>query len=249
MSATTESGFVAGTLVHTDNGLVAIDKLKVGDNVLSRVENNPEAELAYKKVLSTFKSAQKKKIIYVNYLNEKGSGYFFCTENHPFWVDEYIDVKQDTTKPLVWLPAIDLEGTELHVFRTFDGDRTVVNTFEDNAKQITAMSCNPKWGTLTNPSDPYGIVDFSSGKPELLGGGGPRFISATHHTFGCLIDTEAVKMFPATDDIPEIQAFIMHDIEKNGCNGDYHDHVYNITVEDNHTYFVGHTGIWVKTQA
>lgn len=247
MSATKQSGFVAGTLVHTDNGLVPIDKLKVGDKVLSRDENNPDGELAYKKVLSTFKSAQKQTIIYVNYLNEKGSGYFFCTENHPFWVDEYIDVKQGTTKPLGWLPAIDLEGTELHVLRTFDDARTVVNTFEDSAKQITAMSCNPKWGTLENPSDSFGIVDFGSGKPELLGGGA-RFRPCTHQKFGCLIDTESVKMFPATDDIPEIQAFIEHDIEKSGYNGDYQDYVYNIKVENNHTYFVGHTGIWVKGQ-
>ncbi len=48
------AGFVAGTLVHTDKGLVPIEQIKVGGLVLSRNENNPNGELAYKKVLKTF---------------------------------------------------------------------------------------------------------------------------------------------------------------------------------------------------
>ena len=35
------SGFVAGTLVHTDKGLVPIQNLKVGDLVLSKNEFEP----------------------------------------------------------------------------------------------------------------------------------------------------------------------------------------------------------------
>ncbi len=44
-------GFVAGTLVHTDKGLVPIEQLKVGDSVLSKPES---AELTYKPVVNTF---------------------------------------------------------------------------------------------------------------------------------------------------------------------------------------------------
>ena len=36
-------GFVAGTLVHTDKGLVPIEQIKVGDMVLSKHENGEEA--------------------------------------------------------------------------------------------------------------------------------------------------------------------------------------------------------------
>lgn len=54
-------GFVAGTLIHTDKGLVPIQELKVGDMVLSRDEHNTDGELAYKRVLNTFVSAQKQK--------------------------------------------------------------------------------------------------------------------------------------------------------------------------------------------
>ncbi|RYY79064.1 MAG: hypothetical protein EOO69_07935 [Moraxellaceae bacterium] len=74
-----QSGFVAGTLVHTDKGLVPIEQLKVGDRVLSMPEEGI-GEKAYKRVLKTFKSAEKMPIM----------GPFptvYCTANHPFWVD------------------------------------------------------------------------------------------------------------------------------------------------------------------
>jgi hypothetical protein len=44
----TTSGFVAGTLVHTDKGLVPIEQLKIGDLVLSRPDNDPQAPNQYK---------------------------------------------------------------------------------------------------------------------------------------------------------------------------------------------------------
>ncbi|MED6317855.1 MAG: hypothetical protein VYA60_11565, partial [Pseudomonadota bacterium] len=39
------SGFVGGTLVHTNRGLVPIKDIKVGDMVLSRDQHNAEGEL------------------------------------------------------------------------------------------------------------------------------------------------------------------------------------------------------------
>ncbi len=45
-------GFVAGTLVHTERGLVPIEQIQVGDMVLSQPEI--KGELAYRNVLNTF---------------------------------------------------------------------------------------------------------------------------------------------------------------------------------------------------
>ena len=42
--------FVAGTLVRTDRGLIPIDKIRIGDRVLSQPEES--GELAYKRVSS-----------------------------------------------------------------------------------------------------------------------------------------------------------------------------------------------------
>ncbi|MBK6758953.1 MAG: hypothetical protein IPG70_15745 [Moraxellaceae bacterium] len=86
------SGFVAGTLVHTDKGLVPIEQLKVGDMVLSKHESG-EGEQAYKSVSRAFKSIEKTLISYINYCvideDSKTSSvierYLFCTENHLFW--------------------------------------------------------------------------------------------------------------------------------------------------------------------
>ena len=46
------SGFVAGTLIHTQTGLKPIEQIQVGDFVLSKSENS--SEQAYKRVTQTF---------------------------------------------------------------------------------------------------------------------------------------------------------------------------------------------------
>ena len=104
-------GFVAGTLIHTDKGLVPIQDIKVGDLILSKpVLSKPEGgvdDIEYKPVLSTFKSPNKKSIFKVEYFNEtadargkKGRNYIFCTSNHPFWITR----QPDDTKG-EWLSA------------------------------------------------------------------------------------------------------------------------------------------------
>jgi hypothetical protein len=54
-----QSGFVAGTLVHTDQGLVAIEQLSVGDRVLSKAENDPDGELIYQPITETHRFEHK----------------------------------------------------------------------------------------------------------------------------------------------------------------------------------------------
>ncbi|MDN3454145.1 MULTISPECIES: hypothetical protein [unclassified Psychrobacter] len=105
------SGFVAGTLIHTDKGLVPIQDIKVGDLILSKpVLSKPEdgsGDIEYKPVISTFKSPNKKKVFKVEYFNEtvdargeEGRNYILCTSNHPFWV-----TRQPEDKEGEWLSA------------------------------------------------------------------------------------------------------------------------------------------------
>lgn len=251
--------FVAGTLVHTDKGLVPIDQIKVGDMVLSRNENNPDGENAYKRVLSTFKSAEKQRIIYQSYITEEGYGYLFCTEDHPFWADRLIDQKIDIDEngrkilhrePEGWTPALGLEGTECHILRTFDDILVGVGTFDDGSKLLGAICSDPDCQIVRvyNPSDAMGIVDFRSNKPLILKGGGIKFNSITSVMTGCLLPTEEVREYPNTDNHPDIQAIVPL-LKYGECDHEYCDYVYNIDVEDYHTYFVGHTGIWVHNCA
>ena len=244
------NGFVAGTLVYTDKGLVPIDQIKVGDRVLSRDENNPDGENAYKRVLSTFKSAEKQRIIYQSFDAWDGTGYLFCTEDHPFWADRLIEHKIDENgvetlvrEPEGWTPALELEGTERHSLRTFDNDVAYVSTFEDSAKLLGTAFPNPDCQVvlLYNPSDAAGIIDFSAGRPVIV----------DDETLGLLLPTEECNdtlMTEKSRAMAENFKAAIKDADRSyigGYHQEYHDYVYNIEVEDYHTYFVGHTGIWV----
>jgi hypothetical protein len=79
--------FVAGTLVHTDKGLVPIEQIKVGDLVLSKPENG-EGEPAYKPVVNTFVHHDKR-IARINYMLNDDPCILYpviSTWEHPFWV-------------------------------------------------------------------------------------------------------------------------------------------------------------------
>ena len=81
--------FPKGTLVHTENGLVPIEKIKVGDRVLSKHESG-EGEQAYKPVTKVFEH-EPTKVVQVWYVEaaEKPTygGFVFTTLEHPFWVE------------------------------------------------------------------------------------------------------------------------------------------------------------------
>lgn len=61
------TGFVAGTLVHTERGLVPIQEIKVGDRVLSRSE--VEGKLVYDLVENVTRSIDKKQLYLLRYID------------------------------------------------------------------------------------------------------------------------------------------------------------------------------------
>jgi len=74
--------FTAGTKVQTDDGEKNIEDIEVGDLVLAKDENNPDGELAYKKVTGLYRN-QRDDIIKL-YVGEQ---IIETTDNHPFWVE------------------------------------------------------------------------------------------------------------------------------------------------------------------
>ena len=88
-------GFIAGTLVHTKEGLKPIEQIQVGDWVLSKPENG--GEQAYKRVLKTF-AHEPQRIVDLLYVlpgqDRAAPGYpthlmrISVTRNHPFWTKE-----------------------------------------------------------------------------------------------------------------------------------------------------------------
>lgn len=76
--------FVAGTLVHTKEGLRPIEEINVGDYVLSKPENG--GELDYKRVTKTFER-ENIEVWGVTYEVDRGKEELIVTTaEHPFWV-------------------------------------------------------------------------------------------------------------------------------------------------------------------
>ncbi|MDR0775666.1 MAG: Hint domain-containing protein [Azonexus sp.] len=93
--------FIAGTLVHTKEGLVPIEQIKVGDWVLTKPENG-EGERTYKRVTQTFRyedreiwrleiysakecaAAQAEK----RAMHDSDRSYLIATPNHPIWIND-----------------------------------------------------------------------------------------------------------------------------------------------------------------
>ncbi len=198
--------FIAGTLVHTKDGLVPIEKLKVGDWVLSAPENG-EGERAYKRVVKTmvrhdqpimqviYKAVDKADPAVVRYKR------LTSTYDHPFWAEEE-----------GWTAASRLKGDYLGPSRVrlADGSSTDLN----GPRRIYATD-QPGVGWIAEQGDQGEgwLFDYSAGK------------------------------FATMEDVP-------YDSDKWAATDDdmytpFRTTVFNIEVEDDHTYFVGEHGVWV----
>lgn len=204
------SGFTAGTLVHTKDGLVPIEKIKVGDLVLSRPENPEDGvELAFKRVLKTFahKDSEIKFIGYKNGPNLKKERTYplFATPNYQFWV-----------KDKGWTAAALLQGDWLG-----PSHLEVMN-------RATAFSV-PMY---LYKSDRDGIGWVASAGFEGEG-----------FEWDFVNNKWGVNSYFDTKNWP------IHEVIDGG-DGDgyrYTATVYNLEVEDFHSYFVGEHGVLVKS--
>lgn len=188
-------GFVAGTLVHTDKGLVPIEKLRVGDRVLSQPEM--KGEQAYKRVVNTFVH-EDKEIWFMHYGHghTKEETIIYGTANHPVWVDGKGWTSIDSLRP----------G---NVILTEDGSVGGV------------ANAQPVWATKE------GYIGF-------------RCWSFDTEYYGSLVDF--------SDGVVEIEPEGKNELLSDWGTGDgsiLKRRVFNIEVEDFHTYYVGQPGIWV----
>lgn len=249
-------GFVAGTLVHTDKGLVPIEQLKVGDMVLSKHESG-QGEQAYKRVIKTFKSAEKKPVVKVTINGEKGQMHLFCTPDHPFWT--FYDVDIDWS----WQAAINLKYCEFSVLLK-NGNKAMVNF--DTSYLI--QSCEPEiafvydyWrGERYDDAEIY--IDFRQQNPVLIPGSGV-YSDNLHSTRNWDKDEERLiisllqqtpeaqffnNMILKTHREEEIDPIYSNEERIDDIDRAYRAIVYNIEVEGFHTYYVGRAGVWAYSQ-
>ena len=217
------SGFVSGTLIHSINGLIPIEKIQIGDFVLSNSQKNTEPP-SYKRVVNVF-AYDEKEVWYVSYgLIEKrketdtcGSGFVVVTGNHPFWVvrSESWEVS-DPIYEKQWVRADQLRGGM--VLTLADGRKVEVLLVQKIVRTNT-----PNMGWLQVSDLPLGSrIDLTGDIPK-----------------GYPCDS----MGGITDDL----------FDNDGVEWeDYEDHVwlrqkvYNFEVECQYTYFIDHLGVMVK---
>jgi len=214
--------FAARTLVHTKDGLVPIENIKIGDWVLAQPEQT--GELAYKRVVRTtrFDSKPVYRVSYYSDRNPDQAGILIVTGNHLFYVAGHVTEEfpkpmwGDLHKRIGWRRADLLEYGELLLL--------------SNGELVRFGSVGPIWRTRT----------------EGVGWIETRRESET----GRLIDLRNGKIqqsmdFGPSDFIGEGTFNERYELDETIEEWAYKCDVYNFEVEDFHTYYVGELGVWV----
>lgn len=209
--------FVAGTLVHTDKGLVPIEQIKVGDMVLSRPENG-EGEATYKRVTNTF-ITENQPIWAMEILgdSEEECEYLFVTENHPIW------------------------RLDSNILDYSKGRWTKVSEISDHNDVIGG-------------TDNRGLIAFNN-YPLMRSKENEKvfFQIYAEYDAGVLLDLNEYKQgkLKVIETIYGDEHNTINNEDENGCliTLPFIDTVYNIEVEDYHTYYVGRNGIWVRDKS
>jgi hypothetical protein len=219
------SCFVAGTLVHTREGLVPIEQIKVGDWVLSKPESGV-GEQAYKRVTKTFRTEDKEvqlvdiipgsvfaraellkqdpqiKECVPELLRGEMRQYLAVTPNHPFWING-----------VGWMEASE-------ICSQFGYGVTLLNG------ELAAISSERLYHTPLFP----GVAWWA---PEGLEVDGMNPVDLYHGEVQADLRSSKSQSWPD----PEIGPWYPESILRQT--------VYNLEVEDYHTYYVGRMGVWV----
>lgn len=228
--------FPAGTRVHTDKGLVRIEELKVGDRVLSQPEQG--GEQAYKRVAKTF-VFEDKTLRALTYQQENSNKYLtmFATGNHPFWaVEEQGYVGTDGERVSLqyvrgWTQAESLRPDGTRLGRLEDG--TIPEAYQDARH--------------------HHLIRMADGSLARIVANVPVYRTKKRGC-GWIRDIGQAPFEPDTSVDGFVRDFLNGGIIEDGVSlsdAIYESddpylktRVYNIEVEDFHTYFVG-SGVWV----
>jgi hypothetical protein len=216
-------GFAAGTLVHTRDGLLTIERIKIGDWVLSQ----PEAtgERAYKRVVRTTRFDDKA-VVRVRCVSLNGESFraetLIVTGNHPFFVhgydvadifgnlEDYADMRTGWVRAdwLVYGAVVELA----------------------NGERMRISMVDRIWRTKTEGVGFIAPRDQESGDVIDMRDG------TIKETFGAGI----------TADFFGVEDFNWrYEDEQLIDKWAYKRTVYNVEVEDFHTCYVGEAGVWV----
>lgn len=233
------AGFPAGTFVNTYKGLVPIQNIKVGDMVLSRPEwGGKDASTEYKRVARAFSSGEDLiyRLLFVDHDVEYSDSdserlkvkALFVSVNHPIWVEN----KKE------WIPVCKIDDYE-STFSSFDSkkeysgvsvypvlnvDKHLIQSNKNalfDLSKVGFCSRNEMW-----PDSDMVIVDSATGLK--VGSNDIDHIYDVRHDYNALIIEETEYLW----------SFL-------GGATTFSTQVFNLEVEDFHTYFVGKDSIWI----
>ncbi|ENV11308.1 hypothetical protein F966_01099 [Acinetobacter higginsii] len=266
-------GFCAGTLVHTEQGLVPIQEIKVGDMVLSSPEQGNSSIREYKPIINTFKAESEE--IYELVIRKTVSPdleyvedgiqhniyeMVYLTGEHPVYVENSVfiegwdntnQVEQINARSRSWQVVKDLRlYDQIIVSSPQHGDETgyeIVNI-------APVQDVNRDYGFISaatvDDNKPFDTVVYLSNDHYRIVGGDIK----DDHSVNIFIDyfigpyrhTDFPSDYPLYKDFQENYGKIIANV------GGYITDiptlcrpVYNFEVEDYHTYFVGEQGLWV----
>lgn len=271
------TGFVAGTLIHTDKGLVPIQELKVGDRVLSKPEDG-NGDIEYKPVVKTFVHEDKEMWIVrleknntspyrlkpgnenfdiQNYLlvDEKiqaASRFssFLATPNHPVWV---VGAKEN--------PQEDIEFYDQPHFKRVDELQQYEIAVNADGVMYTIEHVQPTYQIAhedleSNPNyfwyqkhyhEDYYDDYVQDAEAHML-----DYSEAEYKGIGYVNDISYYQRHGYFDigilDKEGNPRILNHLTNDQGAPIPYNITVYNFEVADNHTYFIDQTGLWVHDE-
>jgi hypothetical protein len=211
--------FVAGTLVHTKEGLKPIEQIKVGDWVLSRPENPDDGtETGYKRVTKTFRFEDKEVVRFWWAPNAEAewaqTESVYVTPNHPVWLN-----------PNGWVAM-----GRLHLPGKLKPE--TIHRGDDEGLSKELVLADGSFGAMLDVIDLY-----RTGRPEIA------FTEEEDGWVGHLLDFSSMP--PVVVQANLEYDYKSWGDPVNETRERYTSTVYNFEVEDWHTYFVGKTGLWV----
>lgn len=200
---TRTSGFAAGTLVHTSEGLHPIDRVKVGDLVLSKSEQDSGQN--FKRVLRTFKHRPTRvvRVVYFHEASPDRTRFVDASPGHLIWV-----TGQGWTEARLLFSGFG----ENKLLELKDGSHMVARRVN---RVLLTKTPNVGWiSSFANQAEGMGYEwDFEAQKL-------------------CRSGVPAMEDIQFDDDPPSLEV-----------------PMYNLEVEEFHTYYVGAEGVWVHNDS
>lgn len=249
------SGFVAGTLVHTDKGLIPIQNLQVGDLVWSKNQNTNEKSLQL--ILETQK-IENQDIWQVEYFEdietESEPYYIYGSENSLIWVLGDTDGYEGT--PVKWTRITDDDMQTMSLIEFINGRQGCLSwTYPIFVTDINDMGCAVD--SLEN--EPAILIDFSDEKLiyYYIGDVIEGYSQSSGITEQGIIHIASTDIYKDPmerykldnmifDKYPKVAKFVLGFFLGNNRSSKYFKRdIYQIKVTENHNYFVGNLGILV----